>query len=212
MDYGDFRRLDPFSRNFGSERGISVDRHYIGKFVSDNRTDIKGHVLEFLAATYSILLWSNEIKKIDVLNLDALYTSTIVGDLTKGLPEVKSDTFDCIIATQVVQETVEVERAVETLHRILRPGGVLLATGNGIAQITAGERGASWRGEKWRFSKGSCERLFGKFFNAVSVQSYGNVFSATCFLWGIPVQELSEKELTHVDLDYEVVVGVRAVK
>ena len=53
--------------------------------------------------------------------------ATIVGDLTDA-PQIPSDAFDCAIVTQTLQFVYDVRAALATLHRILAPGGVLLAT------------------------------------------------------------------------------------
>ena len=62
--------------------------------------------------------------------------ATIVGDLTDA-PQIPSDAFDCAIVTQTLQFVYNVRAALATLHRILAPGGVLLATVPGITKISS---------------------------------------------------------------------------
>ena len=51
------------------------------------------------------------------------------------------DAFDCIIFTQTLHFIYDVRLAIQTLHRILKPGGVLLATFPGISQIIPRQMG-----------------------------------------------------------------------
>ncbi len=117
-----------------------------------------------------------------------------------------------MICTQTLPFIYDVHRAVRTVHRILAPGGVLLATFAGISQISRYDMDR-W-GDYWRFTTRSAERLFGEVFaeNAVEVHSYGNVLAATAFLHGLCVDELRVPELEHNDPDYPLVIAVRCVK
>src|SRR5215211_3574717 len=45
-DWGDLRRLQPVSREFGYERGLPVDRYYIERFLETHRGDVAGRTLE----------------------------------------------------------------------------------------------------------------------------------------------------------------------
>jgi SAM-dependent methyltransferase len=138
--------------------------------------------------------------------------ATIVADLTCADSAIASETFDCIILTQTLEVIYETRAALQTLHRVLKPDGILLATFPGIRHISRHDMEA-W-GEYWRFTTLSASKLFSEAFGAsnVSVQSYGNVLTAFAFLHGLVAQELSENELEYNDLDYEVIVAVRAVK
>ena len=55
-------------------------------------------------------------------------------------------------------------------------------------------------------------RLFDGAFGEVSTASYGNVLSAMAFLTGLASEELTREELDRGDADYEVTIGLRAVK
>ena len=60
--------------------------------------------------------------------------ATIVGDLTAA-SHIPSDAFDCIICTQVLLLVYDLRAAIQTIHRVLKPGGVVLATVPGISRI-----------------------------------------------------------------------------
>ena len=53
VDWGDLRRLRPISEVFGQDRGTTIRRYYIDKFLKDNRKCITGNVLEIGDATYT---------------------------------------------------------------------------------------------------------------------------------------------------------------
>jgi len=85
--------------------------------------------------------------------------------------------------------------AIANVHRSLTPGGVALVTLPGISQISRYDM-ERW-GDYWRFTSLSAEKLFGEVFGEanVDVTLYGNVLSATAFLYGIAAEEFKKEEL-----------------
>jgi hypothetical protein len=108
---------------------------------------------------------------------------------------------------------VDVEAALRHLARMLRQGGVLLTTSSGINRICRREGVDAW-GEYWRFTTQSAHRPFGRAFppSRVKAVAYGNVLAAVAFLHGLAAEELTPAELDYEDADFEVLIGVRAVK
>ena len=104
-----------------------------------------------------------------------------------------------------------VAAALHHAHRILRPGGVLLATVPAVSRIAP--RYGLER-DYWRFTPASCVRLFGAAFGdlRVAVRSYGNVRAGTAFLLGMAQEELSRRELEAHDPYFPLILAVRAVK
>ena len=161
--FGDLRRVSPFSRHFGYDRGTPIDRIYIEAFLDRNRVDIKGRVLEVGDNSYTLRFGGAAVRASDILHVDASNPhATLVGDLAdgRGLPE---RAFDCIVLTQTLHLVYDLARAAETLHRMLRPGGVLLVTVPGISSVDRGEWGASWH---WSFTLQSLARLLAGPFGA----------------------------------------------
>ncbi len=213
VDLGALRRLRPISRIMGLDRGSPVDRHYIERFLAANASDIHGRVLEIEEDTYTRKFGGDRVIKSDVLMpVRGNEIVTIVADLTRA-DQVPSNAFDCIILTQTLQVIYEVRSALGHLYRILKPGGVLLATGHGISQIGVQPGEENW-GEFWRFTTQSMKRLFEEFFSSgkVTVEAHGNVLAAVAFLHGLAAEELTPEELDHQDPDYELLITVRAVK
>src|SRR5262245_58301221 len=144
----------------------------------------------------------------DVLDIDrGNPQATIVADLAdaSGVP---SDTFDCFVLTQTLQFVYSVAEAIREAQRLLRPGGVLLATVPAVSRI---DRHAGVDGDFWRFTPASCRRLFGAVFGEahVDVSVYGNVLAAIGFLTGLSLEELTTGELDIADELYPVVIGIR---
>lgn len=210
--WGDLRRLEPLSRKFGFDRGMCVDRYYIEKFLREHSEEIRGYVLEIAEDMYTRKFGGKKVTCSEVLHVwEGNPRATIVADLTRA-ENIPSDTFDCIIFTQTLLCIYDVRAAVRNLYRILKPGGVLLATFPGISQISRYDMDR-W-GDYWRFTTLSARRLFGEFFpqECVEVRSYGNVLVAIAFLEGLAAEELTEEELNYNDEDYQVLIAVRAVK
>jgi SAM-dependent methyltransferase len=120
--------------------------------------------------------------------------------------------FDCVILTQTLIVVPDFRQAVWTLRRILAPGGVLLVTFPGLAQISRYDMDR-W-GDYWRFTDLSARKMFAEVFGAGNIQvaTHGNVLAAIGLLQGLCVEDLSEAELDHFDPDYQVTITMRAVK
>ena len=210
--FGDLRRLKPISRDYGNSRGLEIDRYYIEKFLAENAGDIHGHVLEIKHDTYTRRYGQDRIIKSDILHpVEGNPDATIVADLTKA-DHLPSDYYDAIIFTQTLQVIYDIRTVIATLSRILKPGGVLLATVSGMAQLSLDDFD-TW-GEYWRFTSLSAQLLFEEAFYVgnVSVHSYGNVLTAISFLEGLACEDLKPSDLDARDRSYEVLIAVRAVK
>jgi SAM-dependent methyltransferase len=210
--WGHLRRLAPISRGWGSDRGLPIDRYYIEQFLSQHAADIQGRVLEIKDDNYTVKYGGDRVTQSDVLHkAEGNPRATIVADLTCA-PELASGTYDCIICTQTLQFIYEVKAALVTLHRILKPGGVLLLTVPGITQISPYDM-EHW-GDYWRFTTLSAGLLLAESFSPsqVTTQAYGNVLSAISLLHGLASEELTPDALNSVDPEYEVLIAVRAVK
>jgi SAM-dependent methyltransferase len=212
LRWGSLRRLKPISRDWGYSRGLPIDRYYIQRFLSTHSMDVRGHVLEIKDNEYTLEYGGERVVRSDVLHkVEGNPMATIVADLTCA-DEIPSDIFDCIICTQTLQFIYNVKAAIVTLYRILKPGGVLLVTIPGIAQISRYDMD-HW-GDYWRFTTLSTRLLFEEVFPEPNliIKAYGNVLAATAFLQGLATEELNEAELDHTDLDYELLITIRARK
>jgi SAM-dependent methyltransferase len=212
------RRLLPISRQFGSDRGSPIDRYYIEDFLRRHSGAaeyapgaIRGHVLEVGEDTYT-RRFGLGVARVDVLDASPENPrGTIIADLADG-SNLASDTYDCIICLQTLLFIYDTQAAVRTLHRILKPGGTALVTVPGISQICRPDLD-SW-GDYWRFTTLSARRLFEEVFDSanVTVDCYGNVLTASAFLYGLAAEDMSRRELDLHDPDFQVTIGIKAVK
>ncbi len=164
VNFGGLRRVTPISPIFGKDRDLlSIERYYIEKFLASHANDVKNRVLEMGDTDYTHKFGGNRVTQSDVLNYVAGNPkATIVADLTSA-ENIPDNSFDCIIITQTLQMIYDVKLAIHNLYRILKPGGVVLATSHGITRIARREGIDSW-GEYWHFTTQSSRRLLGKYF------------------------------------------------
>ena len=209
--FGTLRRLSPISSVFGFDRGLPIDRHFIERFLAEHSSDIQGRVLEVADNAYTCKFGGGRVVVADVLHaIPGNPQATIIGDLSSG-DGLPSEAFDCILLTQTLQMIYDLRGAARHVCRMLKPGGVLLATVPGISQISRYDMDR-W-GDYWRFTSLSVRRLFEEAgAMEVRVETYGNVLAAVAFLHGLAAEELREHELSCLDPDYELLIAVRAVK
>jgi SAM-dependent methyltransferase len=211
IDFGDLRRTSPLSRYFGYDRGTPVDRHYIEEFLARHAADIRGRVLEVGDNAYTVRFGGTRVAQSEVVHIDPKAPNvTYCTDLTHGTG-IPDGVFDCVVLTQTLQLLFDLAKTVETLDRILKPGGVLLITAPGVSSVDRGEWGSTWF---WSFTPASMRRLMEQRFGGTSVEvtSYGNVLTAAAFLYGLAGNELRPHELDVPDEQYPVIVAARVVK
>jgi SAM-dependent methyltransferase len=212
VHFGSLRRVTPVGRLLGRDRGLRVDCYYIERFLAANAERVRGHVLELDDDRYTRRFGGERVTRSDVLHVHPNNPrATIVADLTRG-DQIPSNRFDCILLTQTLPFIYDIHAVIRTLHRVLRPGGVVLATMGGITPIS--RRDMERWGHYWSFTTLSARLLFEEAFPPANVQvdSFGNVLAATAFLYGLAAEELHPDELDYRDPDYEFLVTVIAVK
>lgn len=207
--FGDLRRVEPISREYGYDRGRPIDRYYIEGFLKRHGGDIRGSVLEIGERTYTEL-FGTDVTESHMLHYSDGDGATYVDDLTTG-ETIADDRYDCVILTQTLHLIFDMKAALETIRRILRPGGVLLCTVPGITQISDSDWNPTWY---WSLSSYSAKRLFGEVYggDALDIEVHGNVLAAISFLQGLSDHELTPAELDVKDPEYQVTIGVAARK
>src|SRR5262245_16224908 len=132
IDFGDLRRLKPISVDWGFDRGMPIDRFYIDRFLSSESEAVHGRVLEIGRPEFTDRYGGGRVTRSDVLHVaDASPPVTIVGNLATG-EGIPSNAFDCAIVTQTLQFIYDIHGVVQTLHRMLAPGGTALVTVPGV--------------------------------------------------------------------------------
>ncbi len=203
------RGIEPLSALWGTDRGQPVHRLYLEQFLSDHRADMWGHCLEFQDPTYVPTYGGERVTRLDILHVDDTNPiATLVADLTKP-NTLPSDTFDCIVCTHVLHVIYDVRRAVAEMHRVLRPGGVLLVGSPGISMADP-----ELFTEYWRFTPDGMRDLLGEAFGRTNVKvvPYGNSLTAAGDLRGRVAHEFTEQEIAESDPRFALEVCARAVK
>lgn len=206
--FGDFRRTRPISRGFGYDRGRPIDRYYIENFLRSQGALITGRVLEIGERTYTDA-FGQGVTQSDMLHVtEGAVGATYIDDLTDGAT-LPSQAFDCVILTQTLHLIYDMKAALRTIHRILKPGGVLLCTVPGITQIGDENWNDTWY---WSLSSKSARRLCEEAFppEGIKIDVFGNVLAATAFLHGLADCELKPTELDAVDPEYQVTIAITA--
>ncbi len=211
VSWGHLRRFSPFSTEFGFDRGGPVDRYYIEEFLQKHASHIQGRVLEIGDNHYTLQLGKGRITRSDILHVNGGNPkATIIGDLA-DLPHVAGSLFDCIILTQTLQLIYGFEAALQTCYRILADQGVLLLTVPGITNTDNGAWGKTWY---WSFTVTSINRLMAGIFGEenIQVEGFGNILSATAFLYGMGKAEISDREKDWQDPCYPLIVAALGIK
>lgn len=207
---GQLRRTTPISANFGYDRGKPVDRHYVEQFLATHSADIAGDVLEIGDSSYTRRYGGNAVSRAFVFNRYPGAGTDFVGDIA-GEHDLPEAAFDCIVLTQTLHLVYDMPKAVHTLWRALRPGGVLLVTVPWATPIDRHEWGSTWF---WSLTPAALKRLLSDDFgeSGVQVASHGNTLVAAAFLYGLAEHELSQAEFDANDPYCPVIVTGRAVK
>jgi hypothetical protein len=207
------RRVQPVDRSFGRGRGLPIDRFYGERFMAESARFVRGDVLEVGDDRYTRAHGGGDVRSSAVLHaIEGNEQATLVGDLASGRGLPAGETYDCVILYDTLQCIYDVPAAVATTHRLLRVGGTVLATFNGIAHVSRNDYDA-W-GEFWRPTDLAVQRLFGDRFgdDAVEVRTHGNVLAACGLLYGLAAEEIGPRRLEHHDPDYQVCITARATK
>lgn len=208
--WGNMRRMEPFSNEWGFDRGQPVDRVYIEGFLERHARDLRGAVLEVQDSRLTDRFGDEAVTAREVLDIDVANTlATIVGDLSDPatLPQER---FDCFILTETLQLVPDLDGALRNAYSALRPGGVLLITVPVLSRIDP----LSVAFDSWRITANGMERLIDRCCQGSDreVRSEGNLIVSVAFLQGLCSNDLRERELSVVDPSFPVVTTARVVK
>jgi peptidoglycan/xylan/chitin deacetylase (PgdA/CDA1 family) len=188
-----------------------VDRVFIERFLAEHAADIRGAVLEVQEDDLTRLFGAGRVTRADVVDIEPSNPrATIVADLRRA-PAIPPASYDCILLTQTLHVIDDMSAVLAECRRILRPGGVLLATLPTASRVCL-EYGEN--GDFWRTTEAGARSLFAGVFgaDAIETRAYGNVLATAAFLYGLGSHELSAAEYDAFDPFFPTLVGVRAVR
>jgi glycosyltransferase involved in cell wall biosynthesis len=209
--WGDFDSVEPLSPYWGVERGYPVNRYYVEAFLRAHQSDIRGTVLEMKDPGYTRRIGGDQVVRSDVLDVDRSNPlATIVTDLAAA-DSVLSEIFDCFILTETLNFIFDTRSALFHSLRILKPGGVLLATVTALDRVSY-ETGPD--ADYWRFTEASLRRLLAEIvpLGSFEVKPFGNLKACTAYLHGLAWQECDRDDLDVLDPWFPVGFSVRVVK
>ena len=211
FDFADLRRTTPVSRDWGYDRGTPVDRYYIERFLERCAADVRGAVLEVQEPGYTERFGGDRVTRSDVVDLNAANPrATVISDL-RAAANIPDDTYDCIVLTQTLHVVDDIQAVIAEVRRILKPGGVLLATLPSVSRVVL-EYGQD--GDFWRVTEAGARQWFGDVFSSdeLEIEACGNVLTNTAFLYGLAVDDLTPEEFDASDPFFPLLVTVRARK
>ena len=204
--WGNLRRVEPFSRVFGFDRGAPVDRFYMQRFLEANRPVITGRVLEVQVSSYT-QTYGHAVETAHTVDIDPAWRATYTCDLADA-GQIPSNSYDCFLASNTLQHVEDLPAVLQTLLRVVKPGGYVLASAPMLLPlIPDGE-------DMWRLSPAGWRRTLAREWAGcdISVEGHGNALSAIAAMHGLALEELTEEELAANDARYPVLVTIKARK
>lgn len=198
------KSIRPISSKFGFDRGKPIDRYWIESFLTTNSSKIRGKVLEIVDNTYT-KKFGVGVTSSDVLDLDPKNKQANIKGNLKHLPNIKSNSYDCIILTHVLGMIDDYDSAISECHRILKKGGHLLTTVACFSSLHSGDINEQ---PYWRYTPAGANYVMKKKFGRVTVTTYGNVLTGQCFWVGLSQEELTREQLDYNDPNYPCIVGI----
>jgi SAM-dependent methyltransferase len=204
--WGNLRRIKPFSTSFGFDRGTPVDRYYLHRFLDGHRNLITGRVLEVQVPSYTKRFGDNVCES-HTVDINPAFHTTYTCDLADAM-QIPSDYYDCFLVPNTFQHLAELEPALRTMLRIVKPGGTILASAAGLLPMILDG------GDYWRLSADGWRRVLEVEWPGcdVTVDGHGNCLTAVAAMYGLAQEELSVVELDAHDPRYPVLITIRCRK
>jgi SAM-dependent methyltransferase len=205
-EWGNLRRVEPFSQSFGFDRGTPVDRYYLDRFLDANRALITGRVLEVQVPSYT-KRFGQEVRESHTVDINPGFQATYTCDLAQA-PQIPDAHYDCFLAPNTFQHLLDLHSALRTILRVVRPGGTVLASAAMLLPLIP-EGGDYWRltPDGWRVVLEAewpqCD---------ISIEGHGNCLSAAAAMYGLAHEELRPEELDAHDPRYPVLITIRCRK
>ena len=204
--WGNLRRTQPFSENYGADRGMPVDRHYLERFLSAHAAAITGSVLEIQVPSYA-RRFGTALTQVDTVDINPSWTPTYLCDLAQA-DIIPTDTYDCFLLPATLQGLRDIDACLRHALRVVRPNGMVLASTAGFVPLMPDAP------DYWRMSAAGWSEVAANAWPGceVNISSYGNCLAATASMMGLAAEELTDAELDASDPRYPVVVTLACRK
>jgi hypothetical protein len=206
-NWGNLRRTEPLSDQFGFDRGTPIDRFYLHRFLEAERSAITGDVLEIQVPSHAHR-FGHDLKRVDTLDITPDFSPTYLCDLAEAGTVVPEESYDCFLLPNTLQHLLRLEEALTQALRIVRPGGVILASAANLVRLT------SSTDDFWRLTAAAWRLVTSRVWNgcAIDVRAHGNCLAVVAATYGLAVEELSTKELAVDDDRFPVLTTIKCVK
>lgn len=201
--WGNLRRMKPFSNCHGWDRGTPLDRYYVDRFFERHSSHISGDVLEIDRNIYTHR-YGHGLRTVHSVDIDPLSQPTFLCDLAHCEQIVPSDAYDCVLLPCTLHHLRELDRCLKNVLRVVKPGGVVLATGAGMVRLDA--EGIDF----WHHTPDGWRELLRNLWPdcEIVVEGEGNCLAVVAFNLGLAWEELKTKELDHYDGLFPVVTSI----
>jgi SAM-dependent methyltransferase len=207
MSRGPDLPLEPLSDQYGFDRGTPLDRRYVEAFLHERQGEVRGSVLEVEDDTYTARFGGDRVSETTVVDVDpSNRRATLIADLEHP-DSLPAAAYDCIILTQTLHLLRRPGRCLESCHRALRRGGVLLATAPSVSRVSPTYPDADY----WRFTPAGITELFSIHWRGdFTVHAFGNLRTCVGFLLGEVVEEIAGSVFDLHDPRFPLTVAVEA--
>jgi SAM-dependent methyltransferase len=204
--WGNMRRVEPFSTSFGFDRGTPVDRYYLDQFLERNRALITGRVLEVQVPSYT-RRYGADVLESHTVDVNPAFNATYTCDLADA-PHLPPDHYDCFLVPNTLQHLARLEPALQTMLRVVKPGGTILASAAGLLPLIPDG------GDYWRLSADGWRRVLESEWPRcdLAIEAHGNCLAAVAAMYGLAQEELTSNELDAHDARYPLLVTIRCRK
>ena len=183
------------------------DRKYINNYILENRSSIKGDVLEFCGGELYAKKYAQgkiNVKTMAYIGHRKIYANANYFCDLDDISTLPNDKFDCIIATQVIMYMNNPVVALTNLRKLLKRNGVLLLTVPG--PLFHHSKNTH---HMFSFTEESIKYLFLKVFgNYSNLKLYGNINYAEYMLFWTKAPKQIDNTFEYL---YTLVIGIKAV-
>ena len=200
--WGNLRRVTPLSEMYGFDRGTPIDRYYVDKFLSTRRALIAGRVLE-IQTTDHARRYGTGASVMHTLDINAAFNPTYLCDLASA-DVVPAGSYDCFLLPNTLCFLRDLDAALRHARRIVRSGGVILATVPAFVPLTPDVP------DFWHASADGWRQVASRVWPdcKTSIETHGNCLAAAAAIYGVAAEELTAAELDVLDPRYPVLVTI----